>query len=113
MKFEKFEEIVKSKYPKAEIFAHGVFSGNKVNVAIVFEPHTRVYKYNGTYCEVLNRLGIKAIYRHDLDAHIKTLEMLKNMNGQESFFGMVIDNTQEISRFEKDLKDYQENYIIV
>lgn len=113
MTFKRFEEIVKGKYPEAELFAHGEFSGNKINVAIVFEPHGKVYKYNGTYCEVLNRIGIKAIYKHDLESYRATLEMFKRTNGTEGFFGEVIDNTESIANIERDIADFEQNYIIV
>lgn len=113
MTFKRFEEIVKGKYPEAELFAHGEFSGNKINVAIVFEPHGKVYKYNGTYCSVLCRLGIKAIYRHDLEGYRATLDMYKRTNGTKGFFGDTIDNTEEIAKCEADISDFEQNYIIV
>lgn len=113
MTFKRFEEIVKSKYPEAELFAHGEFSGNKINVAIVFEPHGKVYKYNGTYCEVLNRIGIKAIYKHDLEGTKAMLEMCKRMNGTKGFFGDIIDNTEDIAKYKIEIADFEQNYIIV
>ena len=113
MTFKRFEEIVKSKYPEAELFSHGEFAGNKINVAIIYEPYGKVYKYNGTYCEVLNRIGIKAIYKHDVESYRATLEMFKRTNGTEGFFGKVIDNTESISNIERDIADFEQNYIIV
>lgn len=113
MTFKRFEEIVKGKYPKAEVFSHGEFAGNKVNVAVIFEPNTRVYKYNGTYCEVLNKIGIKAIYKHDLENVRGVVEMLKRSNGTKGFFGDIIDNTEMIAKYEVDIANYEQNYIIV
>ncbi len=124
MTFARFEEMVKERYPEAELFKHGEFAGNKINVAIVFNPRSaidpytmewtgKVYQYNGTYCEVLNRIGIKAIYKHDLDAYYNRLERAKRMHGQEGWFGDIIDNTEEIARLEKEISDYENNYVIV
>lgn len=114
MTFSNFKNIVKEKYPEAEMFAHGEFAGNKINVAIIFNPNNpKVYKYNGTYCEVLNKLGFKAIYRHDLENQIATLEMLQKLHGTEGFWGDIIDNSKEIERVEQDITNFKENYIIV
>ena len=116
MTFKRFEEIVKSKYPEAEVFSHGEFERgvrSKINVTVIFEPHGKCYHYNGTYCEVLNRLGIKAIYKHDLESCRATLEMYKRTNGTEGFFGNKIDNTESIANIEADISNFEKNYIIV
>ena len=113
MTFRRFEEIVKGKYPESELFSHGEFAGSKINVTVIFEPHGKCYHYNGTYCEVLNRLGIKAIYKHDLESYRATLEMLKRTNGTQGFFGDLIDNTERIANIEADIANFEQNYIIV
>ena len=108
MKFVDFENIVKSKYPNAEVFKHGEFAGSKINVAVIFDatnPLAKVYKYNGTYVDVLKRLGFKACYRHDVNSVEKTIEMLKRTNGKEGFFGDIIDNTENILKYQKILDD--------
>ena len=113
MTFIEFETIVKSKYPQAEVFRHGEFVGNKINVAIVFTPQSKVYKYNGTYCEVLNKLGFKAIYKHNLEAVKNALAKARaEHRTKDEFFGLEIDNTEEIARLEANLGEY-ESYIIV
>lgn len=113
MTFANFESIVKDKYPEAEVFAHGEFAGSKINVTVIFEPNGKCYSYNGTYCEVLNRLGIKAIYKHDLESYRATLEMYKRTNGTKGFFGDTIDNTESIANIEADVADFEKNYIVV
>lgn len=113
MTFTEFEAIIKNKHPQAEVFKHGEFEGNTINVAVIFTPQSKVYKYNGTYCEVLNKLGFKAIYRHNLESVKNALDKAKAGHGtQDDFFGFEIDNTEEITRLEKDLKEY-ESYIVV
>lgn len=114
MTFVEFEKIVKSKHKEAEVFSHGTFAGNKINVAIIFRPNGKVYKYNGTYCEVLNRIGIKAIYKHSLENVKNILSLYKNNNGQINIFSKKpMDYTEEIKKYEAMLNDYLENYIIV
>jgi hypothetical protein len=117
MTFARFEELVKAKHPDAEIFKHGEFAGNKINVAVIFHKNSfgegKVYQYNGTYCEVLNRLGVKAIYKHDLDSAIATLEQYIRTNGEDDWFGGVIDNTAKIAEWTARVADYEANFVIV
>lgn len=113
MTFTEFGVIVKSKYPQAEIFKHGEFAGNKINVAVIFTPQSKAYKYNGTYCEVLNKLGFEAIYKHNLEAVKNALAKAKAEHGtKDDFFGLEVDNTEEIARLEAELQEY-ERYIVV
>ena len=115
MTFSKFEELVKEKHPNATIFKHGELAGNKINVAIIFNgEHGKVYQYNGTYCEVLNRLGVKAIYKHDYNALVSALENAKKRNGTKNiFFGGIVDYSKEIEEYTNRLNDVNANYVIV
>lgn len=115
MTFEKFKSLVAKKYPDAEVYPHGDFSRNKIAVAIVFNPKLpKPYKYNGTYCEVLNRLGIKAIYQHDLDSLEAYLERYKKWHGSKNIFtNEVCDYTNDIAQLEAKINDYKTNFVIV
>lgn len=117
MTFDRFEQLVKAKYPGVKLFPHGKFAEgvkSKINVGVIFHENSKVYTYNGTYCEVLNRLGIKAIYKHDLKAAEEHLEYAKNTNGRENIFsGKIIDKTAEIEELKTLLNDYYTNYIVV
>jgi hypothetical protein len=114
MTFATFETLVKKKHPAVEIFKHGEFAGSKINVAIVFKPNGKVYQYNGTYCEVLNKLGIPSIYKHDYEAAVSTLTKYKALHGtQDEFFGIVFDYSREIEEHTNRLNDFEQNYIIV
>lgn len=112
MKFNDFERIVKGKYPNAEVTAHGKFGGDtKTGVTVIFSPRGKCYHYDGSYCEILNRLGIKAVYEHHLRSFKKHLEWLKKPH--HGFFGEVIDHSKEIEELEARIKNYTENYIII
>lgn len=115
MTFAKFEELVTEKYPNARVFKHGEFAGGKINVAIIFNgEHGKVYQYNVTYCEVLNRLGLKAIYKHDYNALVSTLENAKKRNGtKKHLFGGIVDCSREIEEYTNRLNDVNANYVIV
>lgn len=74
----------------------------------------KIYQYNGTYCEVLNRLGVKAIYKHDYNALVSALEGYKKMNGTTNIFsGIVVDYSREIEEYTNRLNDVNANYVIV
>lgn len=118
MTFARFEELVKANHPDVEIFKHGEFAGNKINVAIVFSKNAfgegKVYQYNGTYCEVLNRLGIKAIYKHDLDNAKSVLDRYVREHGTRNvFFGGVRYYDKEIKEWSERVADYEANFVIV
>ena len=77
-------------------------------------PNGKMYDYYGNYCEVLNKLGIKAIYEGDLFQLDRYLERLKEEHGQECIWtGSICDNAAEIARVEAEIANYKENYIIV
>lgn len=95
MTFAKFEELVKRQHPNARVFKHGEFAGNKINIGVCFDyvensKFNNTYQYKGTYCEVPNRLGIKAIYKHDYKALVSNLETAKKRNGTKKYFRVTL-----------------------
>lgn len=113
MKFKDFEQLVLQKYPTAKVFKHGEFSGSKINVGIAFNEYGKVYQYTGTYCYVLNKLGIKAIYSHDVWNIEQALARCKELHGTVGLFGDIKDCTEEIQDYEKQLQDIYSNYVVV
>ena len=114
MTFKEFEAIVKTRHPNATVYKHGAWSGAKINVGVEFNPpYGKVYKYQGSYCYVLNRLGIRAMYEHDLACFEKQLELHKKHHGEIDIFGNLIDNTERIATLEKYIQDVKATYIIV
>lgn len=99
MTFKNFLEIVKQKYPEAKFLPHGCSEKNKLSVLVIFDPknpRAEQYRYNGTYCEVLNKLGIPAIYKQDYEGRKKSLSRLIEENGTLGFFNRIIDNTESL-----------------
>lgn len=116
MKFADFEKIVLNKHPNAKLFKHGEFSGNKINVAVIFNGTNseKVYQYNGTYCEVLNKLGIEAVYQHSVKAIEDRIKYCNRVHGTEDVFSdSIIDKTEEIAELTQRLNFIKENCVIV
>lgn len=116
MTFKTFEGIVKEHRPEIEVAPHGqhLGAGNSVSVAVIFNPpYGKVYNYRGSYCDVLNQLGIKACYRSQLITLKETIKRSKNAHGTRSLFGYLIDNTKEIQRCEEELARLEREFIII
>lgn len=118
MTFESFQKIVKERRPGVTVFQHGDFATKckNISVAVIYGPveTSKVYTYYGTYCEVLNRLGIKAIYAHDLKAIKSALAQYIERDGSVDFFsGEPVDYSAKIAEYAKLVEDYEKNYIIV
>ena len=114
MTFKTFESIVKEHRPEIQVFQHGDVAGT--NVAVIFNPlHGKVYNYTGSYCYVLNRLGIKAIYRSEFTTLQENLKRLKDEHGKVSAFwgDIIVDNSEEIKRREEELERIEREFIII
>ena len=106
MTFQKFKEIVESRRPDVRVSPHGGYQsdGSKHRLGVTFIKNgreSRVYDYTGTYCEVLNKLGIPAVYEHDVYTAKDSLKRAKERHGTEDpFFGGLRDCTKEIAKLE-------------
>lgn len=120
MTFKNFENIIKERRPDIfKVWEHKDFtsyygSDKTIHVAVKFSEYGKVYNYTGTYCEVLNKLKINAIYKHNYIALQNALNNAIAENGKKcKFFNIIIDNTQRIADLTKELQDIENNYIIV
>lgn len=116
MTFKNFLEIAKTKYPNAEFLQHGCSDKNKLSVLVVFNSdnlQAKQYRYNGTYCEVLNKLGIPAVYKKDHESKKASLPRLIEENGTSGFFGEIIDNTEEIVQIKEELLAVQQGKLLL
>lgn len=114
MTFEKFKEIIKSNRPEIEVFQHGEFTNKStLSVGVMYNPNGKIYTYTGTYCDVLNKLGIKTTTKSYVDSIKSTIDMYIRTNGEDGFFGVPMDNMEEIIKYEKELENIEKNYIIV
>ena len=122
MTFKKFEEIVKAHRPDVTVHKHNTYAEEKSNfcVFVVFNEGTpnesRVYRYNGSYIDVLNKLHINTVEQKYVDSVKHRLAELEAEHGTEveGLFGdtYIADNTEEINRYSAMLEDYK-NYVVV
>ena len=119
MTFERFEELLKTKYPEATACAHGKFAGTQGGnqVEISFRPYGKCYFYYGSYQSILCRVGISCVYKDDIESMKLRLARLKEEHGKRSLFGLfkeiTIDNSREIEEVEQWLKDAEDNKFII
>lgn len=115
MTFKQFEQIVRERRPDVEVFQHGNFTNKTtLSVAVIFNGgKSKTYLYHGSYVDVLNRLGIKAVTKAGVQTLQNALQRCKELNGTKAFFGRVQDFTEEIAYYEEELADIRENCIIV
>ena len=123
----KANEIFRTKYPEGNIIRKNVTSaGNKYWVT--FNPNSKAYFYSATsYAELLNRLGFKVVYRHNLETAKQQVEhyeekINKYKKGEldefEILFGLteeqLIENTErELNDAKKRVNYYKNECIII
>ena len=117
MKFSKFEELFKKKYPYGKVVAHGKFAGTQKNgkTTLIFFTDGRCYEYYGAYEDILNRIGIKVISKSRYNDIVMTLENYRSMNGRPKLFEKdgCEDYSKDISRLEAEIEEINNNYLIV
>ena len=125
MTFQQFENIVKGRRPDIKsVHKHteNAYTNSKtLNVGVCYS-NGKAYSYHGTYCEVLNKLGIKAIYQHDVDgivSHINDLkESIENPEPNPFLPNVSIEDIRasyikELSEYETILSEVLNDCIIV
>ncbi len=89
-------------------------NGANGNYRVVFNDR-KIYTYRATLSELCERLGVKAVRRHEIDYIHNILNRAIQSHGKRNIFcrnGAVIDNSEEIARYRKLLEEYK-NYIIL
>lgn len=86
---KKANEILRSKYPQAEILRK-----NSTSVCcrywVTYQPNGKVYAYcAGSYQEVLGKLGFNILYKHNVETYNKRIAELSKQieeGGEENLF---------------------------
>lgn len=95
-------EILRTKYPEAELVKGQYYGGScSGRVAVIFHPGGKAYQYRGcsTYQQILERLGFTILYKHNVDSMKRRIEELnKNISdgGEENLFPGVFDDREWI-----------------
>ena len=68
----------------------------------------RIYRYKGSYSDILNRLGIKVVTREDYESTRWLLDHAREMHGKISLFsGKPQDRSREIAEYEELLRRFE------
>lgn len=114
MTYKQFEAIAKEFRPDVMVSRHGDFwSGDsKWRLGIVFVgedgKQSRVYKYGGSYQEVLAKLGIETVTKEQIEIAKAELARCKENHGKPNiFFGGTMDYAKQIEMWQNELKKYE------
>lgn len=118
MTFAQYQEIFKTKYPDGRTWMHNEVCGDvahyKQKVAVEFVPGGKVFFYSGAYEDVLCKVGVPTISKSRLDSLESTLKHLLDTDGKaDEFFGIVVDNSAEIERLTKEIKQIKATHVVV
>lgn len=112
MTFKTFEKIAAMHRPDVIVSAHGDYCNNKSKntLGIIFVKdgkQSKVYKYSGTYAEILNRLNIAIITNTDLATLENQLKDYQDRHGKKNIFtGKAADYSREIAETEQKISYY-------
>lgn len=116
-------EILRTKYPEARIYNGKRFGGATTSqMVVVFNEGGKCYNYYAnTYQQILERLGFKILYKHNVEAMQRRIaeleEQIKN-RGEENRFHLfdkrdfipysdseVEERTKELAAIKKELEE--------
>ena len=119
MTFKTFEKIAAVHRPDVIVSAHGDYCNNtsKNTLGIIFVKdgkQSKVYKYSGTYAEILNRLNIHIVTDTDLATLKNQLKDYQDRHGKKNIFtGKAADYSKEIAEIEQKISYYRTSKDIV
>ena len=126
MTYKTFAAIAAAYRPDVEVTRHNGFQ-EQSGVGVVFrqsnsrtkgsttdsndhhsERENRIYRYKGSYSDILNRLGIKVVTREDYESTRWALERAREQHGKISIFsGKPQDRSREIAEYEELLRRFE------
>ena len=116
MTFAKFAAIVATYRPDVEVTKHNGFQ-EQSGVGVVFKDSHgstggstdhRIYRYKGSYSDILNRLGIKVVTLDDYESVRWSLRRAREMHGKANIFsGKPQDRSREIAGYEELLRRFE------
>ncbi len=111
MNLTEFTSIVRNKYPNAVIHRQETYLDNRMKIMIMFYRYGKAFTYKGTYCEILNKLGIKAITKTEFATLCARLAVLKCAIENED--GTKNENNPEYLELNNKVNNIKSDYIII
>ena len=114
MTFAKFAAIAAAYRPDVEVTRHNGFQ-EQSGVGVVFRQFNgssgggnRIYRYKGSYSDILNRLGIKVVTWEEYESVRFSLQHAREQHGKVNIFsGKPQDRSREIAEYEELLRRFQ------
>lgn len=122
MTYKTFAAIAATYRPDVEVTRHNgfqeqsgvgvVFRGDDCSLAGNTDHHSErenhIYRYKGSYSDILNRLGIKVVTREDYENTRWALERAREQHGKINIFsGKPQDRSREIAEYEELLQKFE------
>lgn len=110
MTFKEFAAIVSAEKPELTVSQKSKTQDG--GVLVTFKPGGKAYIYKGSYQQILGKLGIDKMGKHEKAEALLNLQNLldyyKRNNGKESIFtGKMTDYTKEIEDTEIRIKELE------
>lgn len=110
MTYKEFAAIVAAEKPELTVTQKS--NTQQGGVLVTFKPGGKAYIYKGSYQQILSKLGIDKMGKHEKAESLLNLQNLldyyKRHNGKKSIFtGKMIDYTKEIEDTESKIKELE------
>lgn len=110
MTYREFAEIVSAEKPELTVSQKSKTQNS--GVLVTFKPGGKAYIYKGSYQQILSKLGIDKMGKHEKAESLLNLQSqlnyYKRNNGEENIFtGKANDYTEEIADIERRIKDLE------
>lgn len=108
MTFKEFAGVVYAEKPELTVSQKS--NTEHGGVLVTFKPGGKAYLYKGSYQQILTKLGIDKMGKHEKAESLFNLQNLldyyKRNNGEENIFtGKTNDYTEEIADIERRIKE--------
>ena len=110
MTYKEFKAIVSAEKPELTVSQKSKTQDG--GVMVTFKPGGKAYIYKGSYQQILSKIGIDKMGKHEKTEALLNLQNLldyyKRNNGKKSIFtGKTTDYTKEIKDTERKIKDLE------
>ena len=110
MTFDQFRKIAIENANIEDVSKHGD-NEYETKVAVIFKGGNKVYYYDGSYADILRKLGVAVWTKNEYKSAKSHLAMIESMGGR-TLFGISENSLREIEQWRKVVNDMENGIII-